>query len=467
MPRSLHNAGLTARILSSIWLTLILIIIAVVAVLKINAPSKQELPMPPIELHDDLLLKLLNEPYSQVREWFREQPKKDIRRIFIVKNKKDILDRRIPRQLNRIRTRLSDQRPFIHERVQGRAMLARLFLLPNGERIQVLVHTRIGPPPLHHRILDNVAYLLAILIMISGLFSWLLTRYILKPIVELRNATQQIAQGNFDLRIAAKIHHRGEIALLARDFDYMSSILQRSLESHKHLLHDISHELRSPLTRLQLASELAKQAFDAAESEHFQRIDKEIEQIKDMITTLLNLPAYELEPQLALQDSIDVLELVETIRSDLSFQLTDINIETKNELPSSYQQECIIHANGQLLHSAIENVLRNALNYHDTIEPIRIQIKLSEKHGEQYINISICDQGPGVKDEFLEEIFKPFYRTSSARDRESGGHGLGLAISKRAMELHGGYIEASNQKPSGLCVTLSLPLSLSIDVHSI
>lgn len=462
-----HNIGLTARILLSIWLTLVLLVIAVVAVLKLNTPNQQQLPMPPVQLHDELLLKLLNEPYAEVKRWFRKQPKSDVRRIFIVKNNNEILNRPLPKPLNRIRQRLSDQRPFIHERRQGRGMLARLFLLPSGEYIQLLIHARIGPPPLHHMILDNAAYLFALLILISGIISWLLTRYILKPIVELRRATQQIAQGNFSLKIAPKIQHSGDIALLAQDFDKMSSAVERSLKSHKHLLHDISHELRSPITRLQLASELAKQAFASGESEHFQRIDKEIEQIKDMITTLLNLPAYELEPHLALQDSIDLLELIETIRSDLRFQHQTIQTEIVNQLPSHLAKECIIHANSQLLHSAIENVLRNALNYHESNQPVTVMLKLVEKHDLEFIEISICDQGPGVDSELLEEIFKPFYRTSSARDRASGGHGLGLAISKRAIELHGGYIEARNENPIGLCVTLSLPLSLAINLQSI
>ncbi|EAT12761.1 HAMP domain-containing protein [Bermanella marisrubri] len=467
MSFNLKNIGLTSRILLSIWLTLILIVTSIVVVLKLNTPDRHNLPMPPIQLHDDLLLKLLNEPYSSVKQWFRQQPKKDTRRLFIVKNDQDILNRRIPDALDALRTRLSEQKPFIHERRHGRAMLGRLFLLPNGNHIEVLVHTRIGPPPFHHTILENIAYLITLLIAISGIISWLLTRYILKPIIELRHATHQIVLGNFDLRLSSKIKQSGDIALLAQDFDHMADTLQRSLQSHKHLLHDISHELRSPITRLQLATELAKQAFSDKDNEHFLRIDKEIEQIKDMITTLLNLPAYELEPHLAIQDSIDLLELIETIRSDLNFQQDHIKIEINNQLPMMYQHECIIHANSQLLHSAIENVLRNALNYHDTNSAITINIQLLTKNASHYLAIRICDQGPGVRSELLEEIFKPFYRTSAARDRLSGGHGLGLAISKRALELHGGYIEACNQKPSGLCVTLSLPLSLTVDVNPI
>ncbi|WP_396588754.1 ATP-binding protein [Bermanella sp. R86510] len=444
-----YNFSLTGRILLSIWLVLIFTILIVAGIFKLNQPERDDLSIPNFKLYDQIQLKLLNEDLSQVTKWFKQQPRQSVEKIYITQNGKEILKRKLPRSILTIKQNLSTQRPYIHSKKRGQVLLGRLFLLPNGQYVKLFFVTRVKPKPPYRVLLDNAIYMVFLMLLISGLISWLLARYWVNPIIKLRKATQKLSRGDLTTRIAPKIKQGGEITLLASDFDAMADNLERSINSHKHLIQDISHELRSPISRLQLATELAKQSCSLNDQRSFLRIEKEIEQINHIITTLLNLPAYELEPHLALQDSIDLIGLVDSICKDAHYQVNGRQIMFDTGTLSS----CIITANAALLRSAIENIIQNAIRYHEGNTPIEVKL---EEAGQDII-IRCCDQGQGVENAQLDAIFKPFFRTSTSRDRASGGNGLGLAISKRAVELHGGQIYAQNRLPKGLCIIITLP----------
>jgi signal transduction histidine kinase len=204
------------------------------------------------------------------------------------------------------------------------------------------------------------------------------------------------------------------------------------------------------VARLQLALELTKKHLDISDDQpDILRIEKECEQINSIINTLLNLPAYELDPQLALQDSVDVAEFLGAVCEDVNFA----NSQSPIHFESHLQKDVILQANSQLLRSAIENILKNAQLYHDADSPIELTLSMEQQH----LVIECCDKGPGINEDKLQDIFKPFYRLDAARDRASGGHGLGLAISKRAVELHRGQIVAGNLASGGLCIKITLP----------
>jgi len=446
-----RHLGLTGRILISFWLTLVFVGLAMAALLIYQRDSHEQREVPPIKINDQLVIKLLSQPFDQVAKWFALQPKSDTRRIFITHQNKEILNRELPKSLKRINKKLSVNKPFIHKRRRGHIAVGRRLLLPNGEHTNLLVRARDIHPPMHQHFTDNLWAILGIMILISGLISFLLANFISKPIVLLRKATQKLANGDLSIRITPDLKKsQDESYLLAHDFDKMAQKLERTISSQKHLIQDISHELRSPVARLQLALELAQKKLNISDEQlDIQRIKKETAQINSIINTLLNLPAYELDPQLALTDYVDVQEVLNSIIEDLNYAQPAKHIQLQSQL----EQPVILNANQQLLCSAFENVLKNAQHYHDSNENIEVVIR----HFNHTLEIRCMDLGPGIPEDKLQEIFKPFYRLDSARDRSSGGHGLGLAISKRAIELHQGHIRASARQDKGLCITISLP----------
>jgi len=448
-----NHLGLTGRILVSFWLTLLLVVAFMAIAFFIDRNDNALLKIPQVALHDDLTQKLLNKPFKDVRKWFKKQDKHDQRSLFVVYRGHEILHRDLPRPLKYMARRLSKSQPFISHHKFNTAFFARLLLLPNGEKMAVFIRNKSARPPLHTLVADNLAWVVFLSLFVSGLISYVLARFISKPILLLRQTTQNFASGDLSSRVLPKLKKRqDEVYLLGQDFDHMAEKLEKSISSHKHLIQDISHELRSPVARLQLALELTKKHLNISDDQtDILRIEKECEQINSIINTLLNLPAYELDPQLALQDSVDLAEFLTAVCEDVNFA----NSQNPIEFHSRLKSDLILQANSQLLRSAIENILKNAQLYHDSNDPIELTLALQD----DMINIECCDRGPGISEDKLQDIFKPFYRLDAARDRASGGHGLGLAISKRAVELHRGQITAANLERGGLCIKISLPTS--------
>lgn len=446
--------GLTGRILFSFWLTLILVVLAMVIIFISQSDDEHDKhELPSIKIAQTLTLKLLSKDYADVQTWFAKQSDREIKRLFVINQNQEILNRSLPPALEKINKNLSSTSPFIHKERRGFVFVGRQILLPNGKTVNILVKSPHHKPPLHHIIADQWLGFVISACLISGLISYFLALYIMKPISHFRQATQKLAAGDLSIRVQDDIKSgRGEISLLAQDFDDMADKLDRTMSSHKHLIQDISHELRSPVARLQLALELCKKRLNIPDDQiDLMRIEKECNQLNTIINTLLNLPAYELDPSLAFQDTINIRQLLKSICHDLSFTHTDKPIE----LVSQHEIDPNISGNTQLLRSALENILKNAQYYHQGGQHIKVILEADDNA----LTITCLDNGPGVHTDKLEEIFKPFYRISQARERSSGGHGLGLAISKRAIELHRGNIQATHNSPQGLCVIVTLPLN--------
>lgn len=451
--RFLNNISLTSRILLSFWIIHILLVISISIIFLADRNYQEHQPeLPHIEINDRLIILLLSKPFEDVQQWFKQQDKHHIQKIFVVYQGKEILHRQLPRPLQRISNNLSSTKPFIHSRRHEKVFIGRSIILPSGKRVNILLKARIKAPHFRAMLRDNIGFILLIAILISGMISYLLARNISNPILALREATRRLASGDLSARARPNIKKRfKEVSLLAEDFDNMAEKLDRTISSHKHLIQDISHELRSPVARLQLALELAKKRLDISDDQpDIKRIEKECEQINQIINTLLNLPAYELDPQLGLKDSIDVTELISAITDDLNYSHPDKKIRLINHAQSAP----LFLSNQPLLRSAFENVFKNAQQYHEGDEAIVIEIQ----HKEGTLKITCCDNGPGTDEDALNDIFKPFYRADQSRTRESGGYGLGLAISKRAIELHQGKITAYNQAKGGMCLVITLPL---------
>lgn len=305
-----------------------------------------------------------------------------------------------------------------------------------------------GPrPPPHGG--PHFPFMPMLLAMLASLVSAaLLAWHFSKPIRTLRTAFDAASTGKLDTRVGPAMgKRRDELADLGRDFDRMASQLHVLMDGQRRLLHDVSHELRSPLARLQAAIGLARQRPDRIEAS-LERIERESVRIDELVGELLTLSRLEAGVIGSLDEEVNISELVADIADDARFEAQAAGKDVR--LADSTL--AVVHGNTELLHRAIENVVRNALRH--TAAATVVDIAISTTNGN--VTIAIRDHGPGVPEDEKEAIFAPFFRGSRAVGKNDG-HGLGLAIAKRTIEAHGGNISASNLAEGGLCVEIFLP----------
>lgn len=298
-------------------------------------------------------------------------------------------------------------------------------------------------------------------VITSGLVCYLLSWYLTKPIVKLRTATRQLAAGDLTTRTGARASGgRDEVAGLMRDFDAMAERIETLLRAQSRLLNDISHELRSPLARLNVALGLARQraVSDNAvtdNSEMLDRIEMEASRLNELIGRILTLARLEDGEQLVPQTPVPLDELVTSVVEDAEFEAQARNCHVHADIP---QGDWSVRGNASLLHSAIENVIRNAIRYTQEKSAVEVELRNEARGGTSEAVLEVSDSGPGVPPNALSKLFEPFYRLDEARGRQTGGVGLGLAITERAVRFHGGKVSAYNRLKGGLTVEIRLPL---------
>lgn len=282
------------------------------------------------------------------------------------------------------------------------------------------------------------------ILLTAALVCYLLVQYLVKPIVKLREATQKLANGELDTRIQSK--RRDELGKLANDFDEMAKQIEMLVNSQQRLARDISHELRSPLARMNVALELAKSKTSNGISPLLTRIETESGRLNEMISNILTLSKLETKSETVEKMEVNLTKVFENVVTDAKFEA-----EGKGKTVEVIKKsEVRIIGNERLLQSAIENVLRNALRY--TSDKVDVSL---ETAGDTAI-VKIRDYGEGIPEQELQKIFNPFYRVSEARDRKSGGIGLGLSITEQAVQAHNGTVSAKNTD-HGLLVEIKLP----------
>ncbi|MDT3679085.1 MAG: ATP-binding protein [Burkholderiaceae bacterium] len=286
-------------------------------------------------------------------------------------------------------------------------------------------------------------------LLASLAFSALLAWYLTKPIRHLRGGFASLAGGALDTRVAARIGTRNdELADLGRDFDRMAAQLQQLVGAQRRLLHDVSHELRSPLARLRAAIDIARQE-PARRDAMLERIERESVRVDDLVGELLTLARLDAGASHGDAEPVDVAELVESVVDDARFEARGAGRDVHYEERLGRRHAKV---RADLLHRALENVIRNALKF--APPGSRIDVR-AESDDAGPLRVSVADRGPGITDEEREAIFEPFHRGSAGSATQ--GYGLGLAIARRAIELHGGRIEATPREGGGLVVTIELP----------
>jgi signal transduction histidine kinase len=445
------------RIFLSFWLALALILVGTVSVV-VNGEQQRRFSRAwtqRAEIYAQATQTFESGGANALRDWLKGMHRADNSApIFITDTSgQEMLGRSIPDYLREPPERLAASHDvLLHPTLKG--IGGPLVLVgPDARTYHVIVGPlRAGPHLFGELEMPAVSTAtLVIALVVSAVVCFFLARYLVLPVDQLRRATRQIASGDLDVRVSPKLKGRhDELGLLASDLDTMSERVRNLLELKQQLLRDVSHELRSPLARLQLALSLARREEGSGVERHLARIGCEADRLEELIARTLKLARLERPMQGIERTQVDVAELLTNIVADVAIEADahgcSVALETARPLE--------VNGDPELLRSALENVIRNAVRY----APAGSKVGIDARRGDgRRIEVIVRDHGPGVPEKDLELIFEPFYRVDAARNRAVGGDGLGLAIAARAVAIHGGTIQARNLGSGGLAVQLSLP----------
>lgn len=312
-------------------------------------------------------------------------------------------------------------------------------------------------PPRNGAPLAEILSHLLISVIVSGLVTFALALFLTRPISMLRAAARKLAGG--DLGARAGTHNgktppsRDEIAGLVHDFNHMAERLESQVAAQRLLLRDVSHELRSPLARLSVALELAREEAHPEMEDHLARIEREAGRLNKLIGELLSLSQMESAQCIPDAEAIAMKPLVARLVEDGAYEAQSRNCS----VVLTNAAECEVSGNSELLYRALENIVRNAISYTGEGTVVEIALLCEPKGSASEAVVRVMDRGAGVSDDQLKAIFQPFYRLDQARERATGGFGVGLAIADRAIRLHAGQLSAANRPGGGLMVEVRIP----------
>ncbi len=445
-----------------------LLIILLVSSLVVAMTYLRNQEFPPLANQNFARRAIVEYGLEALREWQKEGPQGLTGYVQELRRKTGILlalfdaqgrplsSQRIHRRMQHMALRALRSGEVVFQHMGARNGLASTMQGPRGETYVVALSLPDRPPPRHaFQALTRgfLGWQLLLLLAIAALVCFFLARSLSRPIVQLRRATRRFAGGDLSTRIAGQVKGKNELAGLARDFDHMAGKIEEQVQMQQRLLRDISHELRSPLTRLGIALEMLRQGGSAAKDKALERIEREAERMNTLIGQLLGLNRLESGAGETHFESVALDQLLAQLVKDAGFEAE--NHQCRVDLQTGGSAE--VWADRELLQQALENVIRNGIKY--SAPGTAVEVSLSQS--EQQYQIQVRDRGPGVPEEALDKLFIPFYRVEDARDRQSGGSGIGLAIAARSISLHQGTISAHNRPGGGLLVTILLPAGAS------
>jgi two-component system sensor histidine kinase CpxA len=391
-------------------------------------------------------------------------------------NKKDLLGREVPTEI----IAATDQAVADTQGLSANRMRLRVLTAADGAKYTAIARFE-GPTPLRllYRHPNTFWMHVALAMAISACFALLLAAYITAPLARIRASARRVARGDLSAHIGdLRFGRSAEILALASEFDQMTARLRDLVEGQRRLIRDVSHEMRSPLSRMRIALELARanvkeallepadavlesvttgrepdraRNFSGTEAvNQLDRIEREAERLEEMIAQAIQLTRMETTTPSKVED-VALDQLIADIASDAAFEAQ----ARPCALHIAQNEPLVVRAEADLVASAIENVVRNAVKY--TSADSTVSIRLDRIEGQARVRVRDC--GPGVPAGDCARIFEPYFRTDVARQRKSGGSGLGLAIAKRAIERQGGRIHATNADGGGLEVEILLPLA--------
>jgi len=439
--------NLYLRIFFSFWTAMVLVLIFTVMATLWLADERGQRE----QQHQDQLAQQASDVFATggvqgLREWLQRQSALVAPdRLFVLDHHgDDLLGQRVPQFLRASAGRhpLSNNPTDKHDL----RLLSQLVTPSNETYALALLGQPRGPLGIFGSTETVIIAALTTLLISAGVCV-LLARHLSDPIRHLRAATRSIAAGDLGARVSALMgRRRDELALLAVDFDVMAERLRSLLESQQQLLRDVSHELRSPLARLQIALGLARRPQANLEQE-FDRIEQETQRLDELIGEILSLSRLDDPARELAAEAVNLEDLLETLADNARVEAEPHWVRVELDVTPGLGVE----GDRELLFRALENIVRNAVRFSPKGGTVRLQARAA---GDEVL-VEIADQGPGVPSNLLERIFEPFFRVGKARDRDSGGYGIGLAITARVIKLHGGQVRAYNS--GGLHVEVRLP----------
>jgi len=335
------------------------------------------------------------------------------------------------------------------------------FISAKGDRYVFLL-SRTPAPDDHPWYLDLLHFAfpqLFVAIAVGGVTTYALVILFTRPLVRLRQAARELAHGNLKTRVNEPARpswasREDEFKALVRDFNHMADRLESLVGAQQMLLRDVSHELRSPLARLSVALELAREDAAPEMTAHLNRIEREAEKLNQLIGQLLTLSSMEAAEKTGSFQPVSLRDLISEMIPDAEYEAR----QRQSFVTFSADDDCVITGNRELLYRAIENIVRNAVRYTEPGTGIEISLRTLEREGARTAMLEVDDHGPGIPEAEMSDIFRPFYRVDRARSFETGGFGVGLAIAERAVKLHGGELRAVNRPGGGATIQISFPL---------
>lgn len=325
-------------------------------------------------------------------------------------------------------------------------------LSDDGKKYVAIIHIP-NERSRHNRFLfiDQAKNVFPIIVLVCAVLCFVMARYLARPIVELQEASRKFAKGDFSQKITKKSMNRyDEIGDLASDFNDMAERIELGINSQKRLFNDISHELRSPLARMQVGLELLQMKVKDSEKPLVERLEKDINRMNALIGEVLQFSKLENKEVGAVKEELSLAKSLEAVCSDAEFEGNN----NRKGVRLDIKKDAVIKGNTVLIERAFENIIRNGLRF--TPENTLVEVSL-DVVGSNAV-IQVADHGPGIPESDIKKIFEPFYCVKPDRNPQNGGIGLGLPIALRAVELHNGTIKMENRSEGSLLVTIELPL---------
>jgi len=395
-----------------------------------------------------------SEGVSTYQRWLRQSMRRQHSFGFLLNaHGEHVLQRSLPPELDKLAGEVMQSGKAIRHVEPTRISIA-LPIQSEQQTMYWVATLRLPPELIRQNILTQfgiqLAFALIMLLVVSGLLARMLTH----PMGKLAQAARTLGEGGLSSRPdPALLDRRDELGDLARNFATMAGQLESLVSSHKSLLRDVSHELRSPLARLGVALEITRSKLDKGEAntipEELDRIQMEADRLNSLIGEVLALARFDQAAVEMAHETVDLNALLENLVGDLAFEASAEGKHVTLQLQSPAR----LQGDAAWMRRALENIARNAIRY--TGKDSSVDINLGIRN--ETIKVTIHDHGPGVPEAALSHLFDAFYRVSDARERQSGGYGLGLAIARQVIRAHGGDITAANHPEGGLDITVILP----------
>jgi len=337
------------------------------------------------------------------------------------------------------------------------------FVSSSGRPYILMLYLKSGLRQIIDKLLgEGLPYTISLILLVT-LLCFALAYYIASPIHSIQSTARRVAQGDLKARVPPSVSGRfDELAALAKDFDSMVGRLDLLIQTQRNLLNSVSHELRSPLARINLSLEILKKHSVPESDDTFQRLDRDVARIDLLMGQLLTLSRLESGLSSASREEVNFAQLLEETAADSNFEA-----QAGDKSVTLYMKNSVIlgNADSHALRSACENVIRNAVRFTQPGTDVEVVLEINRTTSEPLAFLSVRDHGPGVPEDSLQAIFQPFFRINEDAEGPRG-NGLGLAIAAEAIRLHGGKIWAENLVSTGLEIKIQLPKAYEAAVHA-